>query len=690
MRWMAGVLLLGVALAQSLTAPPEAQVGQPLEIRGADFPPGRYSLKIASDTTATEVDLETFNGNISTAWTPSAEGVYKISILVGERTVEAQTRVRAAPSAPTSPASPPSPPQPAPARPEVAPPTLGPEGLVLGNWKLPLKGEWIGPKLLGQRAFVARGPLVLEIDLQNPKVVAQHYPPGEVRALDADAELTVLLEDGRRLGLNAFAGKPFEGKWENLAVIREYHQTLSAAGARELDQSPVTNRPYWYYFSREVGSISPANLEAVGQDLLQRSHRPELAWGPGVTQWLQPWLMQIRAARSQGLEQSLVWSEFFLKYLPQVPGAKAMLWEQVDWLEAQGRPDLGQRYREALRQVAGWQNPLTSANMAAATWVLLGLYGLMLLYLTLMYLPAQLRGVRPSGGWLAGWLSHPLLRLRHSVLAYTSVGERTLLLFLFLLAALALLGWGFMARSEALIAQDSLTRGTLRSSAAQETLRSFANTAPLRGLLAYAQAKENPGEAQRLYEVAPPWTYVLLGRGTPEALAQAYRRAPSSAAVRETLGIGGDFWTSVYRDAGVVREAVPTPRIIAATVGLSGLQGLATDFLAAWRDLPIWPSPLWAWVIAIAILLFTLYHLLCFFLPRPQGVDGNLAWRRGVQLFFPGSPTYSQGWGLLVLLVFAGGLWLWRLGNGWGIVLAGMALGFHLLLWFLIVYRSTR
>lgn len=406
--------------------------------------------------------------------------------------------------------------------------------------------------------------------------------------------------------------------------------------------------------------------------------------------WLQPWLMQMRLARGQGLEQSLTWSEFFLKYLPQVPGARAMLWEQVGWLEAQGRPDLGQRYREALRQVAGWQNPFSSASMAATPWRLLGLYGWILLYLTLMYLPAQLRGLRPSGGWLAGWFRHPLLRLRHSVLAYTTVGERSLLMFLFLLAALALLGWGLMARSEALIAQESLARGTLRSSAAQETLRSFANTAPMRGLLAYAQAKENPSQAQQLYQDAPPWTYVLLGRGTPEALAQAFQRAPSCPVVREALGIGGDFWTPIYLEAGVVREAVPTPRIITAAVGLSGLQGLTTDFVAVWRDLPIWPSPVWALVLTLAILLLTFYHLLCFFLPRPQGVSGSLAWQRGVQLLFPGSPAYSQGWGIILLLFFAGGVWLWHQGNGWGVLLAGIALGFHLLMWFLLVYRGTR
>ena len=44
----------------------------------------------------------------------------------------------------------------------------------------------------------------------------------------------------------------------------------------------------------------------------------------------------------------------------------------------------------------------------------------------------------------------------------------------------------------------------------------------------------------------------------------------------------------------------------------------------------------------------------------------------------------------MVLLVFAGGLWLWRLGSGWGIALSGMALSVHLLLWVLLVYRGNR
>nr|MBF6596018.1 hypothetical protein [Thermaceae bacterium] len=565
-------------------------------------------------------------------------------------------------------------------------PQLSPDGLSVGNWKLPLTGNWIGPRMVGSRAYIAQGPLVLEIDLSKPAVAAEYYPPAEVRSLEADPEPTVLLEDGRRLALSALAGRPYEGKWESLKVIQDYFKTLSAAGKNSL--IPVQERPYWYYFTRDVASLKPSDLEAAGRDLLRRGHRPELAWGNGVMQWVGPWLNQVGLAQTQGLAASLAWSDFFLNYMPQVPGSRAVFWGQVSWLEAQGRPDLAEHYREGLRTLLAWQNPLDSGRIAVLAWVLLGLYGLMMLYLSLIYLPAQLNGVRPAGGWLLGWLRHPLLRLRHSTLAYTSLGERLLLVILFLLAALAFLTWGFSLRAEQLTAQDSLTRGTLRSLAAQQTLRGLTNSGPMRGLLAYALASESPTEAKRLYDSAPPWTYVLLGRGTPDAVASAFRQAPQSGAAREAVGVGGDIWSSVYRDAGVSREGVPTPRIIAASVALSGLQSLETDFLSVWRDLPIWPSPIWAWAAAILALLLTLYHVLCFFLPRPGGASSNLSWQRGVQLFMPGSPWFSQGWGLTLLLVFAVGIWWWRSGSGAGLWIAVLALLLHLVLWFLLLLRG--
>lgn len=676
MRWAFVLLWLGVALGQTLNLPPEGQVGKPLEIRGTGFPPGKYTLELTSPSGTQKLEVEAVNGGFSQVFTPQAAGDYALKLVVGTQTLASVSRVLAQ-AAPT----------PSPAKPELVPPRLVADGLQIGNWKLPLVGQWSQPKTLGQHSYIASGPLVLEIDLQRPAVVNQYYPPAEVRTIETDPEVTLLLEDNRRLTLDALAGRPYEGKWESLKVIRDYLQNLAAKQASSLDQSPLSGRPYWYYLAQPVNTITPADLQAVGNDLLQRGHRPELPWGSGVMTWIQPWLDQVRRTRTQGIESSLVWSDFFLKYMPQVPGAKVALWEQIGWFEAQGRIDLGQRYREGMRQIATWQNPLSSGLLASMAWVLLGLYGLLLLYFVLIYLPAQLRGLQGAGGWLLGWIRHPMLRLRHSSLAYTTFGERLLLLLLFILAGLALLAWGFDRRAENLVSQDSLARGTLRSYGAQETLRSLANSAPMRGLLAYSLAKENPTEAQRLYSEAPPWAYVLLGRGTPETIGQAYRRAPGLAPAREAVGLSGDLWTAVYKDAGVPREGVPTPRVITASLGLSGLQALRSDFLATWRSLPIWPGSGWGWAVAVAALLLTLYQVVVFFVPRPQTASGDLAWRRGVQLLVPGSPWFSQGWGVLVLLVFGWGIWLWTKGNTGGIWLAVAALLIHLFLWFMAGQR---
>lgn len=709
MRFIGVVLLFSWALGQSLVVPPQGQVNKSLEIIGSEFQSGRISLQISGPNTSQALEVEAVNGSFQTRYTPIKPGMY--TFVVGK--VQSQTQVvaqpQSTPPATIQPSATPSPapstntptppastnaPTPAgstvskPAKPAPLPqPQLSADGLVVGGWRLPLTGSWIGPRTVKGHTYIAQGPLLLEVDLAKPAVVAHHYPPAEVRSIETEPDLAVVLVDGRRLLLNALSGHPYEGKWNSLEVFTSYRQTLEKSNALPMDQSSSQGRPYWYYFAQDPNQLTAADLEATGRDLLQRGHRPELTWGSGVLRWLEPWLRQIGVARAKGIDGALMWSEFFLKYMPQLPGAQRVFTDQIAWLEAQGRPDLAQRYREGLRQMRAWNNPLSASNLSKIAFILLGLYALMALYLNLAYLPAQLRGTAVAGGWLLGWFRHPLVRLRHTLLAYTTVGERLLIIGLFVTVSVALLAWGFALRSENLVSQDNLTRGTLRSSAVQEFLRTTANSGAMRGLLGYALAKDDPTEAQRLLADAPPWTYVLLNRGTPDALARAARQAPGSAAVKDALGTGGDLWTSVYRDAQVAREGVPTPRILSATVLLSGLQALKSDFLGVWRTLPIWPSELWAWGIAILMLLLTIYHVLCFFIPRPKDAINNSRWKRGVQFFFPGSPSYSQGWGLLVLLGLVAGILLWRDGNTGGIWLVLVAVVAHLTLWGLGFFR---
>lgn len=666
-RWLVLVLLLAVsfALAQTLSAPPEGRTGSTLEISGESLPDGTYTLQVTSPAGTESVPVEAAKGAFKLSYTPKAAGTYQFRLALPDRTLEASSTVEAQSQAPR----------------------LADGGLQVGNWRLPLPGDWSEPLVVGSKAYLFRGPLVLEVDLSNPRISNRYYPPAEVQAFEApapgDAVPTVQLEGGRRLKLDALQGLPYEGRWQSLQVIRDLDQALEVSGSRTLDQSPAETRPYWHYLAQPPQRLTAQDLRAFGRDLLRRGHRPELPWGPAVMLWVGPWLEQMRAARAQGIEASLMWSDTLLAYLPQVPGGRQALFQQAAWLENQGRPDLALRYRAALRTLQSWEAPVRSSSVLALAGVVGGLFVLVALYLMLAYLPAQRRNLASVGGWLAGWFRNPLLRLRHTALAYASFPERGVLLALLLLLAGVVLVYGFARRTEALLADDAFTRGTLRSEAAQNLLRGLTDVPATRGLLAYALAHSDPAESQRLYRVAADWPAALLGRNDPKSLSQAFWAAPQYPAAQDVLGIGGDPWSQAYRDAGVPREGVPTLRSMWMAVTQAGLEDLRRDFLRTWSNVRIVDNPVVGWVSGILLLLLLLHTLLSFFLPRPRGAGDYPNWRYGVQLFFPGSPLYSQGWG--VLLAGFGLYCLWLYLEGRAVALYGVAavVILHLVMWLL-------
>lgn len=670
--------------------PAEGRVGQALELSGQQFPAGNYTLEVQTPGGAQQINVQAPQGEFKTSFTPTAPGQYRVRVSVQGRTLEAQTQVQAVPTQNLPQQNPSGPAQPNP--PEVMPPVLEADGLAVGGWKLPLKGQWSQPKVSGTRAFIYQGPLVLEIDLTRPAVVAHYYPPAEVRVLETDPEPAVQLANGLRLPLTQLGGRPYEGSWDSLAVIRDYRDHLKAQGAQALDPALNGPRPYWAYFATAPEEITPADLEATGKDLLARGHRPELRWGgAGLMRWLTPWAAQVSTVRRQGLEASLAWSDFFLKYMPQFPGSRLLFAEQADWLEAQGRPDLAERYRAVLQQLGAWSVPFAAVTAKAWAWLAVLLYAILAVYLTLVYLPNQTRDLRSQGGWLLSWLRNPLLRLRYTVLAYASFGERLLFALLFVLAGGSLLLAGLASRVEQIYVQDAFSRGTLRSQAAQEALRaiSTSSTPAVDALLGYSLKTDNPEQARRLLESAPPWAFVLVNRGDPQDLERAYRIAPGYAPAREALGLGGDLWSSTYREAGVPREGVPNPRLIWTALLQSSVQALQRDFLRTWTALPFWDREWVAWVSAVLLLLILLYHVLSFLIPRPRDALAQRGWKRWVQLIFPGSPWYGHGWGVLVLVAVVIGAWVWYEGDArgmYGLIAAGVI---HLLSWALRYGRRS-
>jgi hypothetical protein len=608
-------------------------------------------------------------GQFSQTYVPTQVGEYRLRLSLPGKTIEAAFTVLQPPLDKT--------------------PTLQEDGLKIGEWKLPLVGEWLPPRLVGGRLYLAqnRGLLILELDPQRPAVVGRHYAPAEIEDLEAEPELTVRLVGGRRLSLLGLPVRSFEGRWDSLGRIAEYQDHLAATRSTALDISSAP-LPYWGQLARDPQEVLAADLEQTGSDLLARGHRPELSWG-GVKA-LDGWLNQIAATRQTGLEASRAWSDFFLRYLPLYPGASRVLAEQAQWFEAQGRPDLAIHYRQALSELRSWKVPWSSNRVGRVLLLLGGLYLLVLMYLWFTYLPVQQQNLRSSGGYVLAWLRNPLLRLRHNTLAYTRLSERILLTLLFLALALTALAWGVIKQTERIAAQEAFARGTLRSFAAQEALRALPGNGVSKGLLAYSLAQDNPTDAEGLLAEADPWAYVRVNQGTPETLGEALSQSPGYAPAREALDLSGDSWSVVYREAGLKREGVPTPRLFELALLRITLTDLIQNFPRSWLTLPLWTADWQAWLALVGVALLFLYQLLCFVLPRPRGADSSAAWRRGVQFFFPGSPWFAYGWGLVLLLSVVLGIYGWRMQDLRGLYLALAGLVLHFVLWGVLVGWKRR
>jgi hypothetical protein len=670
MRVLGWFVLLGMAWAQTLVVPPEGVLDQALEVRGEGLPPGNYRLELINPSkTGQSFAIQAPQGKFSQTYVPTLVGEYRLLLYLSGKTLTASFMVPEPPIDKT--------------------PRLDKDGLTIGTWKLPLSGRWLPPRSLGQRLYLAQegGLLILEIDPDRPAVVYRHFAPAEIGDLETDPALAVRLTNDRRVALPELPRRPFEGRWESLDSISGYVRHLKDTRSGALDQSPVA-MPYWAVLTLDPAQISGADLDAMGRDMMGRGHRPELAWTGEAAKVFEPWLAQVAASRQRGLEASQDWSDFFLRYMPLLPGASRVLGEQAQWFEAQGRSDLSTSYRQALGELAAWRTPWTHSRVGRLALLLGGLYLGMLVYLWFCYLPAQHNNLRSSGGYVMTWLGNPLLRLRHNTLAYTSLGERTVLTLLFLSALLVGLLWAIMGRTEQTANQEAFSRGTLRSYAAQDALRALPSNPSSRGLLAYALAQDNSQDSEQLLAQADPWAYTLVNRATPQALGKALAQSPNYAPAREALGLSGDWWTPVYQAAGVRREGVPTPRLLSLALLGSGLSELGQGFLQSWQRLPLWTANWQAWATLVLLVLLVLYQLMCFVLPRPTGADQFMTWRRGVQFFFPGSPWFKYGWGVVLLALLMLGIEGWRSRDGWGLYLVGLALVLHLVLWAALVGRK--
>ncbi|GAA6733391.1 hypothetical protein YIM1640_04640 [Thermus oshimai] len=631
MRALALLLFLGLALAQSLLTPPEARVGEAVEIRGENLPNGRFPLALEGPEGSEALEVEVREGSFRLPFTPKAPGAYRFRLALPSGVLEARLEALA-PQAPE----------------------LLERGLSLPGGVLPLpEGPWLGPLVQGDRVYVARGLLVLEVAQDRPEVLRFHFAPGRVLALRPGPE--ALLEGERALPL-PFPPLPFSGKEEDLKELGALLEALK----------PPRPWPYFAYWALPPESLTEEDLKAYGEDLRLRGHRPELPFGQeGV----------LRMAEAASLlqekdpEKARLLAEALLRHTPLFPGSLAFFERFAEGLEAQGHPAGALRFREALKVLRTWLPPDLSPLREGL--LLLGLaYLALFLYLFLYHLPAQLKDLKPLGGYLGGWLRHPLLRLRHLHLAYASFGERLLALGLLLLLGAGVLLQGLDGRVRAQLFAPPLDQGTLRTEAAQAWLMDLPPLPEVRALQGYALLGENPKEAKALLQEGAtlPFAQALLGE--EGALAEAYRKAPHAGPIRSALGLGEDPWGP--------REPGPSAATLYRALFRVELTRFLEDPLRGFLALGL-PLDLPGWgrvALFLAFFLLLLYHLLSFFLPRRPHAP-PWGWALWVRLLFPGSLGFAGGLGLLLLLLAAYGLLRLLQGEGPGLLL--LAYGLHLL-----------
>ncbi|WP_234554326.1 hypothetical protein [Thermus caliditerrae] len=632
------LLALGLpVLGQSLVVPKEVQAGRPVVLEGRDLPEGRFPLVLEGPEGQETLEVEAQKGRFQLELHPKAPGEYRIRLSLPSGALEARLTALAPTTA-----------------------ELTQEGLKLPWGLLPLPpGDWLGPLVQGDKVYVAQGLLVVETRLKG-EAVSFHFAPARLLALRPGPE--ALLQGDWVLPI-PFPPLPFEGHGEDLKALGTLLQALN----------PPKPWPYFAYWTQDPASLTPEDLEAYGQDLLARGHRPELFFGqPEVARMAEV----SRSLRQKDPEKALLLAQALLRYTPLFPGSLAFFKETAQYLEAQGHPAQALRFQEAEKLLRTWLPPrLSLLSPALGT---LGLaYLALMLYLFLFYLPAQLKDLKPIGGYLGGFWRHPLLRLRHLHLAYASLGERVLALALFLALGLGLLLQGLDAQVRKGLFASPLDQGTLRTQKAQDWLRTLPSTPEVKALLGYALLSEAPKEARDLLrEASLPFALAL--RGDETALAQAYRKAPLEGPIRTALGLGQDPWGA--------REPGPSVRTLYQALLQVELKRLLEDpfrgFLHLSTPLPEGVKP-WAFV---GFWLLLLYHLLTFLLPRRR-TPVPPSWALGVRLLVPGSLGFSAGLGLVLLLLFAYGLL--ALLERKGPTLLILAYGLHLLGLALSLRRSA-
>lgn len=520
-------------------------------------------------------------------------------------------------------------------------------------------------------------------DPSNPYLALRRL---DMARRDAD-EVAARRERSRLLSLNA----PFPALFRLAALLEERADPEGA--------DTLLRRAEQDYAARGYDPALPLNREALR------------AYGDPVAE-AQHLLETGQLARAQ------VWLETLRRAMPRAQGAGAAFERYAALLRARGLSAqaapweaAARRLREGTLYHLGPQS-LVQVRDAARLLLLSALLSLLTAYAALL-LRARPSQRRDGALGLKAW-ARPLWRLRRGALGYAGSGEKLVFAAWLLCALLALSAWTWAARTQTALESPALNMGTYGGAwfydQLQRPARINLDAQLLYGLA--AQLDDDDVQARRYYraaeEAGQPSSaaaciqnnlgVLLQQQGDPALAREAWRAALAqspelSAALYNLQGDQGSEFQQRYRP---LQPALcyPDQRNMVSALGGSLLRQL--DWLwqrpiaalnATPTGLPAWAQ--WTWI--AALLAACAYVALLLPLPplpqqlRSLGGLPRSALFRALALLFPGVALLEGVWGGLLLLLWSAlliaglsrlGLNLGGLTLPWGLIVAGLALGY--------------
>jgi tetratricopeptide (TPR) repeat protein len=459
----------------------------------------------------------------------------------------------------------------------------------------------------------------------------------------------------------------------------------NADGLTLMRQALEVNAPF-YVFVGLAARFEAIRQPELAQGALERAKREFAAAGfdPGfpiskeaLAAFGDPLGEARRLFAAQNPVRGASWLEYVRATTPRFPGYNVVYGEFASYLEGQGRSAEGADWRRLSAELdSGTSYGLgdqgytrLEAFGALGLGLTLACYLLLQFVLMLKYYPQQTRDLVTHGGRFGATSRAPLVRLRHSLIAYQTITEK-LIGVLLLVGAVGGLGvWQYARQAGEFVRTSSLNVGTAGGAAYYQSLGNvpMPGSAFLTGL--GAQLEGDTNRALESYENAKSLPgavnnagAIWQARGDAPRAQSEFSRAleldPTLAPAKLNLGNAAEGYRVAFHNA--FRKGLPmletfSPRQLAELRFGAPEQEFVRMARDPWVYLTGLPLPIPDWargIVAVLVLGALAWAVLWLFVPRVRSAGTaprSILYHLGA-ILVPGTGLADEVWGVLLLV----------------------------------------